>query len=103
MMPTEREPAMADGQRATIDTVVGDLHGPRRLLPAASTTRRLRVLFLVMAHNSLSQRVRVALVELGHEVEVAVIGSAPAMVAGVTRHRPDVVVCPVVQTLIAES
>ena len=35
--------------------------------------RRLRVLLLVSAHNSLSQPVQIALTELGHEVAVAVV------------------------------
>ena len=39
---------------------------------APSTARPLRILFLVSAHNSLSQRTQVALTELGHGVSVAV-------------------------------
>src|SRR5215831_9603633 len=35
----------------------------------------LRVLFLVSAHNGLSQRAWIALTELGHEVAVAVVES----------------------------
>ena len=37
----------------------------------------MRVLFLVSAHNSLSQRAWIALTERGHEVTVAVVDSAP--------------------------
>ena len=36
----------------------------------------LRILFLVSAHNGLSQRAWVALTELGHDVAVAVVDSA---------------------------
>ena len=32
----------------------------------------MRILFLVSAHNSLSQRTQIALSELGHEIDVAV-------------------------------
>jgi hypothetical protein len=45
--------------------------------------RCVRVLFLVSAHNSLSQRVEVALIELGHEVAVSVVASPGAMEAAV--------------------
>ena len=91
---------MADGQRATIDAVVGDPRQARGLVPAASTRQRQRVLFLVTAHNSLSQRARVALVDLGHDVTVAVVDSAAAIEASVARHRPDLIVCPILKTLI---
>jgi putative two-component system hydrogenase maturation factor HypX/HoxX len=49
----------------------------------------LRVLFLVSAHNSLSQGAYIAVTERGHDVEVAVVDSAPEMEAAVRRHRPD--------------
>jgi len=94
---------MADGQRATIDTVAGNTQHIHGLTPVASARRRRRVLFLVTAHNSLSQRARVALVDLGHDVTVAVVDSAAAMEASVARHRPDLVVCPILKTLIPES
>ena len=45
----------------------------------------LRILFLVSAHNSLSQRAWIALTELGHDVAVAVVDSAAAMEAAVAR------------------
>ena len=46
----------------------------------------LRILFLVSAHNGLSQRAWIALTELGHEVTVAVVDSAAAMEAAVGEH-----------------
>jgi putative two-component system hydrogenase maturation factor HypX/HoxX len=94
---------MAYGQSATIDPVFGDPQPMRDLVPAASTRRRLRVLFLVTAHNSLSQRAQVALVDLGHQVTVAVVDSAAAMEAAVARHRPDLIVAPILKTIIPES
>ena len=63
----------------------------------------LRILFLTSAHNSLSQRAYIALTELGHEVAVAVVDSAAAMEAAVARHRPDLIVCPMLKKLIPES
>jgi putative two-component system protein, hydrogenase maturation factor HypX/HoxX len=63
----------------------------------------LRVLFLVSAHNSLSQRAYIALTELGHDVAVAVVDSPTAMEAAVARHRPDLIVCPMLKKLIPES
>jgi putative two-component system protein, hydrogenase maturation factor HypX/HoxX len=63
----------------------------------------MRVLFLVSAHNSLSQRAAIALTELGHEVAVAVVDSAPAMEAAVTEHDPELIVCPFLKRFIPES
>ena len=65
--------------------------------------RRLRVLFLVTAHNSLSQRVKIALEEQGHEVDVAVVASPASMEAAVDRHRPELIVCPMLKSIIPES
>ena len=63
----------------------------------------LRILFLVSAHNGLSQRAWIALRELGHEVEVAVVDSAAAMEAAVGEHDPELIVCPFLKTLIPEA
>ena len=63
----------------------------------------LRVLFLVSAHNSLSQRAQIALEELGHTVEVAVVETGAAMEAAVARHRPELIVCPMLKKIIPES
>jgi putative two-component system hydrogenase maturation factor HypX/HoxX len=63
----------------------------------------LRVLFLVSAHNSLSQRAEIALTELGHVVTVAVVDSAPAMEVAVARHQPELIVCPILKKIIPES
>jgi putative two-component system protein, hydrogenase maturation factor HypX/HoxX len=65
--------------------------------------RSLRILFLVSAHNGLSQRALVALTELGHEVTVAVVASAAAMEAAAAEHGPELIVCPFLKTLIPES
>jgi putative two-component system protein, hydrogenase maturation factor HypX/HoxX len=70
------------------------------MAPARSSRR---ILSLVSAHNSLSQRAFIALTELGHRVDVAVVDSAEAMQAAVTRHRPELIVCPMLKKLIPES
>ena len=57
----------------------------------------LRILFLVSAHNGLSQRAWIALTELGHKVYVAVVDSAAAMEAAVGRARSGVDRLPVPQ------
>src|SRR5690348_6013189 len=62
-----------------------------------------RILFLVSAHNSLSQRAWIALTELGHDVEVEVVDSGAAMEAAVAAHRPELIVCPMLKKLIPES
>lgn len=77
-----------------------------RSLPARTernSKRPSRILFLVTAHNGLSQRAWIALTELGHEVAVAVVDSAAAMEAAVAEHDPELIVCPFLKTLIPES
>ena len=64
---------------------------------------RLRILFLVSAHNGLSQRAWIAFTELGHDVAVTVVGSAAAMEAAVREHDPQLIVCPFLKQMIPES
>jgi putative two-component system protein, hydrogenase maturation factor HypX/HoxX len=70
-------------------------------MPLTRTSRR--ILFLVSAHNSLSQRAYIALTELGHRVEVAVVEGAEEMESAVARHQPELIVCPMLKKLIPES
>src|SRR5215207_6564486 len=72
------------------------------LATVAPATARLRILFIVSAHNSLSQRTLVALRALGHHVTVEVVDSSAAVEAAVARHRPELVVCPMLKTIIPE-
>jgi putative two-component system protein, hydrogenase maturation factor HypX/HoxX len=62
-----------------------------------------RILFLVSAHNSLSQRAYGELTERGHDVDVAVVDDAAAMEAAVARHRPELIVCPMLKTFIPDA
>ena len=68
-----------------------------------STTRALRVLFLVSAHGSLSQAAQVAFTDLGHEVEVSVGDSPESMQAAALAHDPDLIVCPMLKRMIPEA
>ena len=68
-----------------------------------SPSRAMQILFLVSAHNSLSQRAWIALTERGHDVTIAVVGSASAMEAAVQTHAPELIVCPFLKTRIPES
>jgi putative two-component system hydrogenase maturation factor HypX/HoxX len=61
------------------------------------------VLFLVSAHGGLSQAAQVALTDLGHEVTVAVVASSESMVSAVRDHNPDLIVCPMLKTMIPEE
>jgi len=63
----------------------------------------LRILFLVSAHNGLSQRAWIALTEAGHDVSVAVVGSAADMEAAVHEHDPQLIVCPFLKQMIPAS
>ena len=71
--------------------------------PSPRAARPLRILFLVSAHNGLSQRTLVALTELGHAVTVAVVNSGAAMDAAVRRHDPELIVCPMLKTIIPDT
>ena len=71
--------------------------------PARRAERPLRILFLVSAHNSLSQRVFVALTDLGHAVSVEVVDSSEAIEAAVARHTPELILCPMLKSIIPES
>jgi putative two-component system protein, hydrogenase maturation factor HypX/HoxX len=62
-----------------------------------------RILFLVAAHNGLSQRAWIALSELGHRVAVAVVDSAAEMEAAVAEQEPGLIVCPFLKLMIPES
>ena len=71
--------------------------------PVGASERSLRILFLVSAHNGLSQCSWLALTELGHNVEVAVVDSGAAMEAAVRDHDPELIVCPFLKTMIPET
>jgi putative two-component system protein, hydrogenase maturation factor HypX/HoxX len=71
--------------------------------PVKRAAQPLRILFLVSAHNSLSQRAQIALTELGHTVEVAVVETGEAMELAVERHQPELIVCPILKKIIPES
>src|SRR5690349_19148390 len=66
-------------------------------------TRPLRILFVTSAHNSLSQRMLVALTMRGHHVAVEVVKSGTDIEDAVARHRPELVVCPMLKTIIPDS
>ena len=70
---------------------------------APRAERSLQILFLVSAHNSLSQRTLVALSELGHRVAVEVVDSGTAMESAVTRHAAELIVCPMLKTVIPDT
>jgi putative two-component system protein, hydrogenase maturation factor HypX/HoxX len=63
----------------------------------------LRILFLVSAHNGLSQRAWIALTDLGHDVSVSVVASAADMEAAVHEHDPQLIVCPFLKQMIPPS
>jgi hypothetical protein len=87
------------------ESIVTDIRGfPTISAPAPGKSGgRLRILSLVSAHNGLSQRVLIALTELGHEVAVAVVESGAAMQAAVNDRDPELIVCPFLKTLIPAS
>ena len=83
------------------------LRGNRRQLRGETRPKTagipLRILFLVSAHNSLSQCAYIALAERGHEISVAIVDSPAAMEAAVERHDPELIVSPMLEKFIPES
>jgi putative two-component system protein, hydrogenase maturation factor HypX/HoxX len=92
------------GSAVAFEEVLRRGAGPMRSLASAAVAGRpLRILFLVSAHNSLSQRAQVAVSEMGHDVTVAVVDSPVAIEAAAARHNPDLILCPFLKTIIPES
>jgi putative two-component system protein, hydrogenase maturation factor HypX/HoxX len=101
--------ALTSGHKSsTAPPRLGERSPQRPIRPHPESARRdgpagLRILFLVSAHNGLSQRAWIALTELGHEVTVRTVDSAAAMEAAVREHDPELIVCPFLKAVIPES
>ena len=63
----------------------------------------MRILFLTSAHNGLSQRAFLELTELGHTVAIGLADSDRAMHEAVDRHRPELIVAPMLKRAIPEA
>src|SRR5207245_1914505 len=63
----------------------------------------MNILFFTTAHNSLSQRAFVELVDRGHKVVVVIASSEAVMLAAVDREQPDLIVAPLLKTAIPAS
>jgi putative two-component system protein, hydrogenase maturation factor HypX/HoxX len=101
LVSREASMTLIDALKACDLDPVADSLDDDRVLEAGD--RSLRILFLVSAHNGLSQRAWIALTELGHEVTVAVVDSAAAMEAAVREHDPQLIACPFLKQMIPES
>src|SRR5205823_8329399 len=55
------------------------------------------------AHNSLSQRLWIELTERGHEVALALATSEEAMKTAIVRHRPHLILAPMLRVAIPEE
>ena len=63
----------------------------------------MNILFYTTAHNSLSQRAFVELVDRGHRVIVVIASSEEAMIEAVEREHPDLIVAPMLKKVIPAS
>ncbi len=63
----------------------------------------MNILFLTTAHNSLSQRAFVELVDRGHTVVVVIASSEAVMIEAVEREQPELIVAPTLKTVIPAS
>jgi 5,10-methylene-tetrahydrofolate dehydrogenase/methenyl tetrahydrofolate cyclohydrolase/methionyl-tRNA formyltransferase len=63
----------------------------------------MKILFLTSAHNSLSQRAFVELVDRGHTVVVVIASSEEVMLEAVEREQPDLILAPMLKKVIPAS
>jgi putative two-component system hydrogenase maturation factor HypX/HoxX len=63
----------------------------------------MKIVFFTTAHNSLSQRAFVELVDRGHTVSVVIASSEAVMLAAVEREHPDLIVAPLLKKVIPAS
>ena len=63
----------------------------------------MNILFFTTAHNSLSQRAFVELVDRGHRVTVVIASSDDVMLEAVEREHPDLIVAPMLKKVIPAS
>jgi len=63
----------------------------------------MNILFFTTAHNSLSQRAFVELVDRGHRVIVVIASSEDVMLQAVEREHPDLIVAPMLKKVIPAS
>jgi putative two-component system hydrogenase maturation factor HypX/HoxX len=63
----------------------------------------MKILFFTSAHNSLSQRAFVELVDRGHTVVVVIASSEEIMLEAVEREHPDLIVAPMLKKVIPAS
>src|SRR5262245_44529719 len=63
----------------------------------------MHILFITTAHNSLSQRLAVELGERGHHISLCVDATADGMIEAVARHRPELILAPMLKTAIPEQ
>ena len=63
----------------------------------------MKIIFLTTAHNSLSQRAFVELVDRGHTVVVVIASSEEVMLEAVEREHPDLIVAPMLKKVIPAS
>jgi len=63
----------------------------------------MKIVFFTTAHNSLSQRAFVELVDRGHTVVVVIASSEEVMLEAVEREHPDLIVAPMLKKVIPAS
>jgi putative two-component system protein, hydrogenase maturation factor HypX/HoxX len=63
----------------------------------------VKIVFFTTAHNSLSQRAFVELVDRGHKVIVVITSSEAVMLEAVKRDHPDLIVAPMLKKVIPAS
>ncbi|OEF97533.1 hydrogenase maturation protein [Desulfuribacillus alkaliarsenatis] len=62
----------------------------------------MKILFIVTAHNSLSQRAYVELTDRGHQVDIQLATSAEAMISAVNDLSPDLIIAPFLKAYVPD-
>jgi putative two-component system hydrogenase maturation factor HypX/HoxX len=63
----------------------------------------MKILFLTSAHNSLSQRLLLELMERGHEIRVSVVSRSHEMVDAVAEQAFDLIIAPMLKAAVPEE
>ncbi|CAF1470602.1 unnamed protein product, partial [Didymodactylos carnosus] len=66
-------------------------------------SKKLRILLLTNAHNSMSQAVYLMLTQMGHKVMIEIALSSSQMQQVATELNPDLIICPFLTKVVPES
>lgn len=63
----------------------------------------MNILFIVTAHNSMSQRAYAELTDMGHDISVHIADTDKKMIKAVEIHNPDIIIAPFLKKIIPQE